>query len=100
MVKTEFAFLRWLRSLATAELPGSNVGAAALAAARGGGEQENEMECELVRQARGVVHVMAGHARTSVARGCTVRRPATGGAMRLLFSETGRHCSSPETSIQ
>ena len=52
-----------------AELPGSNVGAAALATARGGGERENKMECELVGQARGVVHVMAGRARTSAARG-------------------------------
>ena len=52
-----------------AELPGSNGGAATLAAARGGGERENEMECELVGQARGVVQVMAGRARTSAARG-------------------------------
>ena len=69
MVKLTVAFLWWLRSLATVELPGSNVGAAALAAARGGGERENEMECELVEQAHGVVHVMAGRARTSAARG-------------------------------
>ena len=69
MVKTEFVFLRGLRSLAMAELPGSNVGATALATARGGGERENEMEYELVGQARGVVHVMAGHARMSAARG-------------------------------
>ena len=52
-----------------AELPSSNGGAAALAAARGGGERENKMECELVGQARGVVHVMAGRARTSAACG-------------------------------
>ena len=52
-----------------AELPSSNGGAAALAAARGGGERENKMECELVGQARGVVHVTAGRARTSTACG-------------------------------
>ena len=38
-------------------------------AARGGGEELKNWADELVGQARGVVHVMAGRARTSAARG-------------------------------
>ena len=55
---------------------------------------------ELVGQARGGVHIMAGRARTPAARGSALRRPATGGATRPLFSEAGRHCSTSETAIQ
>jgi len=55
---------------------------------------------EQVRQARGGVHIVAGRARTPVACGSALRRPATGGATRPLFSETGRHCSTSETAIQ
>ena len=58
-----------VRELGDGEARSAAMAGTALAMARGGGERENEMECELVRQARGVVHVMAGHARTSVARG-------------------------------
>ena len=43
---------------------------------------------ELVGQARGSVHVVAGLARVSAARGRAVRRPATGVTTRRLISET------------
>ena len=43
---------------------------------------------ELVGQARGSVHVVAGLTRVSAARGRAVRRPATGVTTHRLFSET------------
>ena len=57
-------------------------------AARGGGEEMKNWTVELVGQARGSVHVVAGLARVSAARGRAVRRPATGVTTRRLFSET------------
>ena len=57
-------------------------------AARGGGEEMKNWADELVGQARGSVHVVAGLARESAARGRAVRRPATGVTTRRLFSET------------
>ena len=51
-------------------------------AARGGGKENEKWLGELVGQAHGRVHVVAGRARTSALRGSAVRRPATGGAMR------------------
>ena len=46
-------------------------------AARGGGEEMKNWTVELVGQARGSVHVVAGLARVSAAHGRAVRRPAT-----------------------
>ena len=46
-------------------------------AARGGGEEMKNWIVELVGQARGSVHVVAGLARASAARGRVVRLPAT-----------------------
>ena len=57
-------------------------------AARGGGEEMKNWADELVGQARGSVHVVAGLARVSAARGHAVRRPATGVTTRWLFSES------------
>ena len=57
-------------------------------AARGGGEEMKNWADELVGQARGSVHVVAGLARVSTARGHAVRRPATGVTTRRLFSES------------
>ena len=57
-------------------------------AAHGGGEEMKNWADELVGQARGSVHVVAGLARVSAARGRAVRRPATGVTTRRLFSET------------
>ena len=57
-------------------------------AARGGGEEMKNWTVELVEQARGSVHVVAGLARVSAARGRAVRRPATGVTTRRLISET------------
>ena len=57
-------------------------------AARGGGEEMKNWTDELVGQARGSVHVVAGLARESAARGRAVRRPATGVTTRRLFSES------------
>ena len=57
-------------------------------AARGGGEEMKNWTVELVGQARGSVHVVAGLARVSAARGRAVRRPATGVTTRRLISET------------
>ena len=57
-------------------------------AARGGGEEMKNWTVELVEQARGSVHVVAGLARVSAARGRVVKRPATGVTTRRLFSET------------
>ena len=57
-------------------------------AARGGGEELKNWADELVGQARGSVHVVAGLARVFAARGHAVRRPATGVTMRRLFSES------------
>ena len=56
-------------------------------AARGGGEEMKNWIVELVGQARGSVHVVAGLARVSAARGRAVRRPATGVTTHRLFSE-------------
>ena len=56
-------------------------------AARGGGEEMKNWTVELVGQARGSVHVMAGLARVSATRGHAVRRPATGVTTRRLISE-------------
>ena len=56
-------------------------------AARGGGEEMKNWTVELVGQARGSVHVVAGLARVSAARGRAVRRPATGVTTRRLISE-------------
>ena len=47
-------------------------------AARGGGEEMKNWTVELVGQARGSVHVVAGLARVSAARGRAIRRPAMG----------------------
>jgi len=47
-------------------------------AARGGGEEMKNWADELVWQSRGSVHVVAGLARVSAARGRAVRRLATG----------------------
>ena len=55
---------------------------------------------ELVGQARGGVHIVAGRARTPAARGSVVSRPVMGGATRHTFSENGDHCSLTETLIQ
>ena len=46
-------------------------------AVRGGGEEMKNWADELVGQALGSVHVVAGLARASAARGRAVRRPAT-----------------------
>ena len=51
-------------------------------AARGGGDGNEKMDCEPVRQTRGGVHVKASSARTPAAHGLRVRRPTTSGAMR------------------
>ena len=57
-------------------------------AARGGGKEMKNWADELVGQARGSVHVVAGLTRVSAAHGREVRRPATGVTTRRLFSET------------
>ena len=82
------------------ELHGSNGGAAALLLLAGEGEETKKWTDELVRQARGGVHIVAGRARTPAARGSVVNRPATGGATWRSFSENGHHYSLPETLIQ
>ena len=82
-----------------AELHGSNGGAAALLLLVGEGEESEKRTDELVGQARGGVHIVAGRARTPAARGSAVSRPTTGGTTRRLFSENGHHCSLPETLI-
>ena len=82
------------------ELHGSNGGAAALLLLVGEGEESEKRTDELVGQARGGVHIVAGRARTPAARGSALRRPATGGATRPLFSKTSRHCSTSKTAIQ
>ena len=46
------------------------------------------LACEQVGQARGSVHVVAGLARVSAARGRAVRRSAMGVTTRWLFSES------------
>ena len=56
-------------------------------AARSGGEEMKNCADELVGQARGSVHVVAGLARVSAACGRAVRRPATGVTTRRLISE-------------
>ena len=56
-------------------------------AARGGGEEMKNWADELVGQARGSVHVVAGLARVSAVRGRAVRRPAMGVTTRQLISE-------------
>ena len=57
-------------------------------AARGGGKEMKNWADELVRQARGSVHVVASLARVSAARGHAVRRPVTGVTTHRLFSES------------
>ena len=88
MVKTEFAFLRWFASSATAKLRGNNGGVAELACCARWGEEMKFWACEQVGQARGSVHVVASLARVSAACGRAVRRPATGVTTRRLFSES------------
>ena len=87
-MKTEFAFLRWFASSATAKLRGNNGGAAELACCARWGEEMKFWAYEQVGQARGSVHVMAGLARVSTARGHAVRRPAMGVTTRRLFFES------------
>ena len=76
-MKTEFVFLRWFASSATAKLRGNNGGAAELACCVWWGEEMKFWACEQVGQARGSVHIVAGLARAFAARGRAVRRPAT-----------------------
>ena len=57
-------------------------------AARGGGEEMKNWADELVGQARGSMHVVAGLARVSVACGRAVRRSAMGVTTRRLFSKS------------
>ena len=57
-------------------------------AARSGGEEMKNCADELVGQARGSVHVVAGLARVSTAHGRAVRRPAMGVTTRRLFFES------------
>ena len=57
-------------------------------AARGGGKEMKNCADELVGQARGSVHVVAGLARASTVRGHAVRRLAMGVTTRWLFSES------------
>jgi len=69
-------------------------------AARGGGEGNEIWTGELVGQAGGGFKqwpAVPGRPRRVA---YVVRRLATGGAMWRLFSETGRHCSEFEISIQ
>ena len=56
-------------------------------AARGGGKEMKNWADELVGQARGSVHVVAGLARVSAVRGRAVRRPAMGVTTRRLISK-------------
>jgi len=56
-------------------------------ATRGGFEEMKNWADELVGQARGSVHVVAGLAKVSAACGRAVRRPATGVTMHRLISE-------------
>ena len=69
------------------ELHGSNGGAAALLLLAGEGEETKKRTDELIGQACGGVHIVAGRARTPTVRGSVVSRPAMGGAMRRSFSE-------------
>ena len=82
MVKTEFAFLRWFTSSATAKLARQQWRALSSVAACGGGDANEKLSCEQVGQVRVSVPVVASLARASAARGRAVRRPATSGATR------------------
>ena len=70
------------------ELHDSNGRAAALLLLAGEGEETEKRTDELVEQACGGVHIVAGRAWTPAARGSAVSRPAMGGATRRSFSET------------
>ena len=87
MVKTEFAFLQWFTSSATAKLARQQWRALSSVAACGGGDANEKLSCEQVGQARVSVPVVAGLARASAARGRAVRQPATGVTTRRLISE-------------
>ena len=69
MVKTEFAFLQWFASSATAKLARQQWRALSSVAACGGGDANEKLGYEQARQARGSVHVVAGLAKASAARG-------------------------------
>ena len=80
MVKTEFAFLRWFASSATAKLARQQWRALSSVAACGGGDANEKLSCEQVRQARVSVPVVAGLSRAFVAHGRG--RQATGDEWR------------------
>ena len=69
MVKIEFAFLRWFVSSATAKLARQQWRALSSVAACDGGDANEKLGCEQVGQVRGSVHVVAGLAKASAARG-------------------------------
>jgi len=82
MVKTEFAFLRWFASSATAKLARQQWRALSSVATCGGGDANEKLRCEQVGQVRVSVPVVAGLAKASAACGCAVRWPTTSGATR------------------
>ena len=79
MVKTEFVFLQWFVSSATVKLDRQQWRALSSVAACGGGDANENLNCEQVGQVRVSVPVVAGLARASAARGSKLRRPATRG---------------------
>ena len=85
LVELWFAFLRWCASSATAKLEQLEL----FGYARWRRRNEKWAD-ELVGQARGGVHIVAGRASMPAARGLRVRRPATSGATRRSFSKNGQ----------
>jgi len=71
-----------VRELGDGEARSAAMAALSSVAACGGGDANENLNCEQVGQVRVSVPVVAGLAKASAARGCAVRWPTTSGATR------------------